>query len=443
MKKLLTRSATLLLALVFSISATGCQQLLNEIPFPRRTAVATQPAASPQATLTHDMQKTELPAVVEDNLNKIILWLPPAFDPENGSSAGRGIQERLQAFRYDHPEVTIEVRVKALNGPGSLLDSLSAATLAAPAVVPGLLILPHTDLAIAVSQGLIVPVEAEQNPANQADHFAFAEELVRVNGLNYGLPFAADVFCLAYKNQQVAYPPVYWQEVIQLGKILAFPAGEAQGLTAQLLYLEKGGTFTQNETQITVDEVPLQQTLMFLAEGANADVFPYWLTNSNRFEDSWQAVLDAQATYAVVRASQYLSALPENIAITSVPSFTEKRLSLADGWVIAFPASSPEHFELYRQLAAYLVEPRFQAEWTESAGLMPVSRTALSLWKNNEVSGILLELAESARVVPPAHIISRVGPLFAQATSEMIRQQTTYIESANKVIKSLAEVPLE
>jgi ABC-type glycerol-3-phosphate transport system substrate-binding protein len=231
--------------------------------------------------------------------------------------------------------------------------------------------------------------------------------------------------------------------VIQLGKILAFPAGEAQGLTTQLLYLEKGGTFTQNETQITVDEVPLQQTLMFLAEGANADVFPYWLTNSNRFEDSWQAVLDAQATYAVVRASQYLSARPENIAITSVPSFSEKRLSLADGWVIAFPASSPEHFELYRQLAAYLVEPRFQAEWTESAGLLPVSRTALSLWKNNEVSGILLELAESARVVPPAHIISRVGPLFAQATSEMIRQQTTYIESANKIIKSLAEVPLE
>ncbi len=228
MKRLLARSATLLFALVFFITATGCQQLLNEIPFPRRTALATQPEASPQATLTHDMQKTELPAVVEDKLDKIIFWLPPAFDPENGSSAGRRIQERLQAFRYDHPEVTIEVRVKALSGPGSLLDSLSAATLAAPAVVPGLLILPHADLAIAVSQGLIVPVEAEQNQANQADHFAFAEDLVRVNGLDYGLPFAADVFCLAYKNQQVAYPPVYWQEVIQLGKILAFPAGEAQ-----------------------------------------------------------------------------------------------------------------------------------------------------------------------------------------------------------------------
>ena len=443
MKKRVFRSAALFLTLAFFATSTGCQQLLAEIPFLQRTPLVTQPTAVPQVTPTDVIEGTETPALAEEESSEIIIWLPPEFNPENGSVEGQLLKQQLQAFGEDNPEVTIAVRVKALPGPGGLLDSLSAATLAAPAVLPGLLILPHTDLAAAASSGLIVPVEVGENPAFQADNFKFAQDLTLVNDLNYGLPFAADLLCMAYQSQQGVYPPVLWQEVSQLDKILAVPAAEAQGLTTLLIYLEKGGEFTQNDKQIIIDEEALQQTLMFLAEGANADVFPYWLADSTSFDESWQAVLDARATYAVIPASQYLSELPANTTITSLPSFNAERFSLAEGWVLAFPPSSPERFELYLQLAAYLVEPEFQAKWTESAGLLPVSSTALGLWKNSEVSGILLEMAESARVSPPAQIMTRVGPLFAQATIEMIRKQTTYIESANKIIKSLAEGPLE
>ena len=183
----------------------------------------------------------------------------------------------------------------------------------------------------------------------------------------------------------------------------------------------------------------LQQTLMFLAEGANTDVFPYWLTDYTSYEESWQAVKDARAAYSIIWASQYLSELPENTSIRGVPSFGEEALTLAEGWVIAFPQTSPERFSLNQQLAAYLVDTEFQAAWTESAGMLPMSSQALAAWKNVDVSGILLEIAESAILVPTTLIVNKAGPLFTQATIEMLRKQTTYIESSNKIIKALAE----
>lgn len=433
------KKVVLVLALLLVFTTTGCGQLLAELPFLQSTPVKTQPAIVPQVTLSMVPMGTETPSLAEEDLTRITIWLPPAFDPDNGSPEGQLLRRQLQAFSTENPDISIEVRVKALSGPGGLLDSLSTASLAAPAVLPGLLILPRADLESAAISGLITRIEIENNPAFQVEQFAFAEDLALVNDTRYGLPIVADALCLAYKSQQVVYPPTTWQEVIQLKKVLAFPAAEPQASTTLLFYLQKSGEFTQNELEITINEQALQQTLMFLAEGANADVFPYWLTDYSTFNDSWLAVKDARATYSVIQASQYLAELPENTAITALPAFDEVPLTLADGWVIAFPQTSPERLAKYQQLAAYLVDTDFQAAWTEAAGMLPVSSAALSAWKNTEVSGILLEIAETARLAPSAELMSKVGPLFNQATIEMLRKQTTYIESSNKVIKALAE----
>lgn len=433
------KKVVLVLALLLVFTTTGCGQLLAELPFLQSTPVKTQPAIVPQVTLSMVPMGTETPSLAEEDLTRITIWLPPAFDPDNGSPEGQLLRRQLQAFSTENPDISIEVRVKALSGPGGLLDSLSTASLAAPAVLPGLLILPRADLESAAISGLITRIEIENNPAFQVEQFAFAEDLAFVNDTRYGLPIVADALCLAYKSQQVVYPPTTWQEVIQLKKVLAFPAAEPQASTTLLFYLQKSGEFTQNELEITINEQALQQTLMFLAEGANADVFPYWLTDYSTFNDSWLAVKDARATYSVIQASQYLAELPENTAITALPAFDEVPLTLADGWVIAFPQTSPERLAKYQQLAAYLVDTDFQAAWTEAAGMLPVSSAALSAWKNTEVSGILLEIAETARLAPSAELMSKVGPLFNQATIEMLRKQTTYIESSNKVIKALAE----
>ena len=123
---------TLLLALPLS----GCAQLLDEIPFLRRTPVVT-PAVATETTATAEPGMETTPAPPEEDLSQITFWLPPAFDPENGSPEGELLRQQLQAFSAANPDVTVNVRVKALSGSGGLLDSLTAASLAAPAALQG------------------------------------------------------------------------------------------------------------------------------------------------------------------------------------------------------------------------------------------------------------------------------------------------------------------
>lgn len=436
MFQVMKRVNLILVVLLLALPLAGCEQLLDELSPARRTPV--NPAATPELVATQPPAVDPTRALPVEDLSQITLWLPPAFDPDNGSPQGKLLKKQLQSFSEAN-SLTVNVRVKALSGPSSLLESLTAASLAAPGSLPGVVILPRSDLAAAIESGLLMPLDVETPAPYQADYFALAGELATVKDTAYGIPFAADALCIAYNSLQVVYPPKLWREFLQLGKVLAFPAAAPNGLMMLQLYQDKGGEFTRTETQVTVEEEALQQTLLFLADGANKNVFPYWLTDFTTFADSWQALRDARATFALIWASQYLEETPANAAILKVPSFGEGSFTLADGWVIVFPETSPERFKLNQQLAADLVEPEFQGEWTESAGLIPLSPAALSAWKNAEAAATLLEIAASAHLLPPNDVLYEVGPLFTQATIEMLRRQTSYIESSNRIIKALAE----
>ena len=430
-----------LAALVMVIFMAGCEQLLAELPFIPRTPVPAPTVAAPTATPAATPQSSDTTVLPSDEqLNQITLWLPPVFDPENGSAAANLLKQQLDAFSADHEDLTINVRIKAPTGPGGMLESLSTASLAAPDVLPGLLILSRSEFEKAARQGLLMPVDQIETNLNTVQLFPYADEMTMVKGTQYAYPFAGDALCMAYKPIQVAYPPKRWQEYIQPdAKIMAFPAAEPQGILPLLLYMSLGGGFGADETVISLREDALQNSLRLLTDGASVNAFPYWLIDYATFEQSWTALKDSNATFAVMWTSQYLAELPDNISLTNLPAPDEKPFTLADGWVLAFPQTSREQLERYQLLAQYLLESDFQSRWTEAAGVLPVSEQVLSGWKNTAVSGILLEIGRSARSLPRNSVISEVGNLFQQATIEMLRQQTSFIESSNKILKALSE----
>jgi hypothetical protein len=102
--------------------------------------------ASPTPTTMNQTAETQtqvttatLPAVTATESNTLVIWLPPQFDPQSASPVGVLIQNRLAAFQKDHPEWTIEVRLKTVTGKGGLLDSLNNTSLAAPGDMPTLI----------------------------------------------------------------------------------------------------------------------------------------------------------------------------------------------------------------------------------------------------------------------------------------------------------------
>jgi hypothetical protein len=199
------------------------------------------------------------------------------------------------------------------------------------------------------------------------------------------------------------------------------------------------GTFGSDDQKIELSEEAIQKSLLVISEGANTNIFPYWLTDFSGFDQTWKALKDSSATYAMIWASQYLAEEPENITLTTLPAVTDDPFTLADGWVLAFPQTSTEKFLLYQELARYLLDSDFQSEWSEAAGLIPVSSLALSGWKNQEVSSILVEIGNSARSLPSNDVLFRIGPLFRDAANEMIRKQTSYIESTNMILNAIDE----
>ena len=86
------------------------------------------------------------------------IWLPPEFDPQGNSPASSLLKARLDEFASENPDVRLEVRVKALEGAGGLLESLVAANVAAPLALPDLVLLPRPLLESAAIKRIALPL---------------------------------------------------------------------------------------------------------------------------------------------------------------------------------------------------------------------------------------------------------------------------------------------
>ena len=64
--------------------------------------------------------ETETPPQLPEVIT-LHLWLPPEFDPNDGTLAGNLLKARLEEFTAQNPGVSIEVRLKAVQGAGGLL----------------------------------------------------------------------------------------------------------------------------------------------------------------------------------------------------------------------------------------------------------------------------------------------------------------------------------
>jgi multiple sugar transport system substrate-binding protein len=143
--------------------STGCSGLLFHpgSPSPVRTASPTGPATqtvtansteipTPAASPTADQPKGPL---------TLTIWVPPQFDPEAGTAGSDLLKKRLEEFKARRPGISLDVRVKALDGPGGLLDTLSSASAAATRVLPDLVALPRPMMEAAALKGLLHPYD--------------------------------------------------------------------------------------------------------------------------------------------------------------------------------------------------------------------------------------------------------------------------------------------
>lgn len=397
------------------------------------------PAAPPTSTPTlvpTDASTQTVPEPIE-----LLLWLPPEFDPASGTPGGDLLQERLDSYMAQRADVHIVTRVKAASGTGGLLDSLSTASAAAPLAVPDLVLLPRSSLEIAALKGLLIPYDGLSEAMVADDWYPFAQEMARLQTSTFGLPFAGDAMLLLHRPVEIEFPPADWAAAIELAQPLAYPAADESALFTLAEYLSTGAQYQDSEGRPLLDANALTDVLTFYREAEIAGVMPVRMTQFTTDEQSWQAYTENQANMVVTWTHRYLSTLPGDTAATAIPTQDGTPLTLANGWVWALSNPQPERHALSVDLAEYLVQGNFLAEWSEAAGYLPPRASALAGWSNIALRRIMEQIAGSAQAIPPNDVMAVIGPALQQATVDVLKMQSNPVPAANEAAESIQPLP--
>ena len=177
----------LLTILVLLSLLTGCAGLPSFLSTPQPAPVSTQPSA-PTATST----PTATPTATPSGPLTLRIWLPPQFDPTAETPAGALLQTRLNEFVAEHPDIRIEVRVKA----GNILKALTTTQAAAPTIMPDIVVLSREEMEAVSGAGLLHPLDGLSTLPDDPDWYPYARQLAHIKNTAFGLPFAGDALAL-------------------------------------------------------------------------------------------------------------------------------------------------------------------------------------------------------------------------------------------------------
>ena len=414
--------------IILAIISVGCTAL----PEPEFDATPL-PSLTPTATSLPTSEGTQPPP----GPTVLLIWVPPQFDPAGDTPAGELLQNRLDQYTSQRPDVRIETRVKASGGTGGLLDSLSSTSAAAPLVVPDLILLPRESLEIAALKGLLFPYDGLTNTLNDNDWYPYAQELGKLQTSTFGLPFAGDALVSLYRPAEIENPATDWLSALEAGQPLAFPAAEVEAYFPLAEYLSTGAQIQDADGRPILESLALTDMLTFFREAEAAGVMPFWLTQFTDDEQSWEAYTENQVDSVVTWMSRYLSTFPGDTVAAPIITQSGTPFTLANGWVWALSNPQTERHALSVDLAEFLTDGSFLSEWSETAGYLPPRASALEGWSNVALRGLVEKIVQSAQIIPPNDVMAVIGPTLQQATVDILKQQSTPVSAANDAIDSL------
>ena len=357
---------------------------------------------------------------------RILIWLPPGIEPAPATTAGGLLAERLQAFQQEHPGVSIEYRVKDPSGPAGLLESLTAATQAAPASLPDVIALDALSLTAATLKGLIVPLTGLVDEPYEQGWYGYARSSSTIGGFFFGLPFAADAEVFAYQTAGYPVPPLAWADVLGGPSPFLFPAADPNASFTLAQYLALGGQLLDAAGQPTLDTGLLGEVLSFYASARNATVIPLSARQYASAADTWRVLLAGRARAALTPFSTFLTE-PNRAALSAIPLPTRDGAGVCfvNTWSWALVTSDPERQEVAAELLSWLTEPEFLGPWTYALGFLPPTTSALSLWPPGEDVALASQLVTSALPQPSMEFLATFGPPFQEAALAVLEGSLT------------------
>jgi ABC-type glycerol-3-phosphate transport system substrate-binding protein len=347
--------------------------------------VTATPGATPTAVVTPPATEAAIP----QEQPPIRIWVVEELSPAANVPGGSILAEQLAAYETNHPEVQLDIEVKAGSGRGSIVNYLRFGGDVAPSVLPDLIAVPVNGLGAAANEGLIYALDGFIEPGDVEDLFPAAHELSQVNDQMVGYPMTlSNLSHMAYSTAIFTETvPLTWETFLQPEQVsFAFPgAGPAGAEMLLQQYLAEGGVLTDESNQPALQVEPLTAALQHFGDGRSSGVILLETSSLTSLSESWQTFGTLANTVQTVD-SQYLARREEGInsAFAGIPGPAEPLAPLVSGWAWAISSPDPARQEIAADVMKWLIAGPNMGDWSRAALRLPARRSAFDQWPAND-----------------------------------------------------------
>jgi ABC-type glycerol-3-phosphate transport system substrate-binding protein len=288
---------------------------------------------------------------------------------------------------------------------------------------------------------VLVPYDGLTTILDDPDWYEYARQLSYLQNTTYGIPFAGDALFMAYRPEVDPEPPIDWNTSLAITTTLTHPAADPHALYTLAQYQSLGAPIVGENEQPSLDVIYLTQVLSYYQQASATELMPFWLTQFETDDQSWEAYQDSQADMAITWTSRYLQTPADDTSAIAMPMYEGNTFTLADGWVWALTTNEPDRQLLSAQLAEFLTTSEFLASWTEAIGLIPPRPSATAAWAEGPSQTLVNQIAPNARLIPPFELINILGPILQQATVSVLKAEADPTTAAETAVSRLNDQP--
>ncbi len=399
-------------------------------PDPESEAAVPTSEPSPTAAATETAEPTP-------EIHTISLWIPPQFDPGQGTNAGKALAAAIDSYTAEHPNVSISLRVKATSGDSSALNTITAANHIAPDVLPSLALLSRSDMETAVQRGILEPITTSVF-SDSSTWYGYARQSAVIDGTVYGLPILGDSLVITYKTARIGAELSDWNDILTRGLPIGFAPSSSTSHFGTFIYLTQGGMLTNDQGQPWLDQQKLTDTLNFFLTGGQNGSFPPSLAQLVDDAQVWQRFNDGTMSIIVSRFSSFRHYQTPEISVHAIPVPEDHPdYPLVNTWNLVMLEDKPLLQKEAIGFAEYLCDILVNDSFSQTAGYLPVRKSDHQAWSEDPQFDMIRVMSENAVLLPVNQVTNKIVPVINAAVSQIIKNQQTPETAAQEAITAL------
>ncbi len=418
---------SLILVLLLLLAACDLQQGSTQpntnTPLPPTPTTGATPA--PQ--LTPDLTA---PITATLTTRTIIIWLPPEIATRTTLGADT-LLDQIAEVAANLPDVEIRIEQKAVSGQGGMLSYLRTGRIVAPDILPDLIVLPTEQLVSSFNDSLIYPLDGLLEEEMLDALYPAARAMAQPDTQIMGYPFAlTGLGHLAYTPGALGDAPILtWDDFLALAEqsLIIAGSGRPGAVLALQMYLDAGGTLTNEAGQPTLQVTPLTLALEQIAAGRASGFILNQSSSAVSVAETWQLFVEGASTIVQTTSDQILLSQSADLSpdFAPFPGINGHLVPIVNGWAWAISTSEVAQQELAVEVMLGLINDTRLATWSFQSGILPAQQAAFSLWpqENAYVSFLGEELARARPFPSPAN--NTIMGILGNAVVDVLSQTKT------------------